>query len=85
MVSLAEKPLTGEPDAGDPPVRFGGGDGATRHPYPILDKLKSEGGKLGAIRNADCAPKGARSRDRQRREFELKSECRKRRDRKSVV
>jgi hypothetical protein len=35
MVSLAEKPLTGEPDAGDPPVRFGGGDGATRHPYPI--------------------------------------------------
>ena len=32
---LAEKPLTGEPDAGDPPVRFGGGDGANRHLYPI--------------------------------------------------
>ena len=28
MVSLAEKPLTGEPDAGNPPVRFGGRGGA---------------------------------------------------------
>ena len=27
-------PLTGEPDAGDPPVRFGGRGGALRHPYP---------------------------------------------------
>ena len=28
MVSLVEKPLTGEPDAGNPPVRFGGRGGA---------------------------------------------------------
>ena len=30
---LWSKPLTGEPDAGDPPVRFGGGGGAMRRPY----------------------------------------------------
>ena len=30
MVSLAEKPLTGEPDAGNPPVRFGGRGGANQ-------------------------------------------------------
>src|ERR1035438_5583371 len=36
MVSLAEKPLTGEPDAGNPPVRFGGRDGANPAiPTPI--------------------------------------------------
>jgi len=36
MVSLAEKPLTGEPDAGNPPVRFGGrGDVPTAIPTPI--------------------------------------------------
>ena len=35
MISLTEKPLTGEPDAGDPPVRFGGRGGVIRHPYPI--------------------------------------------------
>ena len=28
MVSLTETPLTGEPDAGNPPVRFGGRGGA---------------------------------------------------------
>jgi len=38
MVSLVEKPLTGEPDAGDPPVRFGGrGDVQTAIPTSILD------------------------------------------------
>ena len=31
---LARDPLTGKPDAGDPPVRFGGRGGALRHPYP---------------------------------------------------
>jgi len=29
-----ENPLTGKPDAGNPPVRFGGRGGASRHPYP---------------------------------------------------
>ena len=28
------KPLTGEPDAGDPPVRFGGRGEAIPRPYP---------------------------------------------------
>ena len=28
------KPLTGEPDAGDPHVRFGGGSGANQCPVP---------------------------------------------------
>jgi len=38
MTSLAEKPLTGEPDAGDPPVRFGGrGEAQTLIPTSILD------------------------------------------------
>jgi len=37
MVSLAETPLTGEPDAGEPPVRFGGRGGAhPAIPTPIL-------------------------------------------------
>jgi hypothetical protein len=37
MVSLAETPLTGKPDAGNPPVRFGGRGGAHRAiPTPIL-------------------------------------------------
>ena len=31
---LARDPLTGKPDAGNPPVRFGGRGGALRHPYP---------------------------------------------------
>jgi hypothetical protein len=36
MVSLDEKPLTGEPDAGKPPVRFGGRGGANPAiPTPI--------------------------------------------------
>src|SRR5438094_8744056 len=36
MVSLAEKPLTGKPDAGNPPVRFGGRGGANAAlPTPI--------------------------------------------------
>src|SRR5258708_3596149 len=35
-ISLAEKPLTGEPDAGNPPVRFGGRGGANHAaPTPI--------------------------------------------------
>ena len=29
-----EHPPTGKPDAGNPPVRFGGRGGASRHPYP---------------------------------------------------
>src|ERR1035438_10212611 len=37
MVSLAEKPLTGEPDAGNPPLRFGGRGGANPAiPTPII-------------------------------------------------
>jgi len=37
MVSLAETPLTGEPDAGEPPVRFGGRGGAhPAIPTPIM-------------------------------------------------
>lgn len=36
MVSLMETPLTGEPDAGNPPVRFGGRGGVNRAiPTPI--------------------------------------------------
>ena len=35
---LARDPLTGKPDAGDPPVRFGGRGGALRHPYPYRRK-----------------------------------------------
>ena len=31
-----EHPPTGKPDAGNPPVRFGGRGGALRHPYPYL-------------------------------------------------
>src|SRR5580693_9836126 len=31
-----ECPLTGKPDAGNPPVRFGGRGGALRYPYPYL-------------------------------------------------
>jgi hypothetical protein len=41
MVSLAETPLTGEPDAGDPPVRFGGRGGANPAiPTPIAAELR---------------------------------------------
>src|SRR5437016_7089060 len=37
MVSLAETPLTGKPDAGNPPVRFGGrGSSNAALPTPIL-------------------------------------------------
>src|SRR5437016_10341695 len=37
MVSLAETPLTGKPDAGNPPVRFGGrGSGNAALPTPIV-------------------------------------------------
>lgn len=40
MVSLAETPLTGEPDAGNPPVRFGGrGSAITRSLYPYHPAL----------------------------------------------
>jgi len=42
---LAEvKPLTGEPDAGDPPVRFGGGRRNTMHrsyPYRFFNQLQT--------------------------------------------
>ena len=41
MVSLTENPLTGEPDAGNPPVRFGGrGDINTVIPTSIGDRIK---------------------------------------------
>src|ERR1035438_1793968 len=40
MVSLAEKPLTGEPDAGNPPVRFGGRGGAN---HAIPTPIRGEG------------------------------------------
>ena len=43
-------------------------------------KLKLEGGGPRAGRNAECATKGARSRNGQRREFELKSDCRRQRE-----
>jgi hypothetical protein len=35
MVSLVEKPPTGEPDAGNPPVRFGGRGGAKAPSLPL--------------------------------------------------
>src|SRR5271157_3661804 len=37
MDSLAETPLTGEPDAGNPPVRFGGRGGAKAPSLPLSD------------------------------------------------
>jgi hypothetical protein len=49
MVSLTETPLTGEPDAGNPPVRFGGRGGAIptsieavipTNPRGFVDRLK---------------------------------------------
>jgi hypothetical protein len=37
MVSLVEKPPTGKPDAGNPPIRFGGRGGANHAtPTPIV-------------------------------------------------
>jgi hypothetical protein len=40
MVSLMETPLTGEPDAGNPPVRFGGRGGVNHAiPTPIFRKI----------------------------------------------
>jgi hypothetical protein len=42
MASLIEKPLTGEPDAGNPPVRFGGrGEVSIPHPYLYLVRSKN--------------------------------------------
>jgi hypothetical protein len=35
MVSLAETPLTGKPDAGNPPVRFGGRGGVNPPSLPL--------------------------------------------------
>ena len=35
MVSLVENPLTGEPDAGNPPVRFGGRGGTNMPSLPL--------------------------------------------------
>jgi len=40
MVSLAETPLTGEPDAGEPPVRFGGRGGAHPAIPPLSDAAR---------------------------------------------
>src|SRR5438477_9742364 len=41
MVSLAETPLTGKPDAGNPPVRFGGrGSGNAALPTPIYRQFR---------------------------------------------
>jgi len=34
-----ESPPTGKPDAGNPPVRFGGRGGALRHPYPYRQAM----------------------------------------------
>src|SRR5438270_4156672 len=40
MVSLAETPLTGKPDAGNPPVRFGGrGSANAALPTPIVREI----------------------------------------------
>ena len=36
---LAEKPLTGKPDAGDPPVRFGGRGGAKAPSLPLSKRV----------------------------------------------
>ncbi len=49
-----EHPLTGKPDAGDPPVRFGGRGGVMRHPYPYPARVwnvfsDQHGRVLGAI------------------------------------
>src|SRR6266849_7374131 len=39
-----QKPLTGEPDAGNPPVRFGGRGGESHlHPYPYSVRCHSYG------------------------------------------
>mgnify|MGYP000971049612 CR=1 FL=1 len=48
MVSLAEKSLTGEPDAANPPVRFGGRGGVpTAIPTPIgTDNFEMHGACL---------------------------------------
>src|SRR6267142_3771811 len=41
---LIESPSTGEPDAGNPPVRFGGRGGAqARHPYPYFPFVPAAG------------------------------------------
>jgi len=56
MVSLAEKPLTGKPDAGNPPVRFGGRGEVIPHPYPYLySGLKA--GLGGGGRGAGAGPR----------------------------
>src|ERR1700751_998317 len=56
-ISYGDQPLTGEPDAGEPPVRFGGrGDSSivptpnqlpiTNHQSPITNHFSSLGGRL---------------------------------------
>src|SRR5262249_18752916 len=39
-ILLEVKPLTGEPDAGDPPVRFGGRGAASQCDLPTLSNLQ---------------------------------------------
>jgi hypothetical protein len=39
-VSLEREPLTGEPDAGNPPVRFGGRGNATAFSLPLSKSRK---------------------------------------------
>jgi hypothetical protein len=53
---LAEvRPPTGEPDAGEPPVRFGGrGSGSSRSPYPLSRLAFGEQGT--ASRTPTCDP-----------------------------
>src|SRR5207244_13296430 len=50
MVSLAETPLTGKPDAGNPPVRFGGrGSSKAALPTPIPFPTVSSGLEVMAV------------------------------------
>jgi len=54
MVSLAETPLTGKPDAGNPPVRFDEGDQGLHLVHTLLVKMFFT--KPGAIANRDVQP-----------------------------
>jgi len=50
MVSLTETPLTGEPDAGNPPVRFGGRGGANPAIPTSIKPLRFVVAPLGGLR-----------------------------------
>jgi len=55
MVSLAETPLTGEPDAGEPLVRFGGRGGANPAiPTPIIRSALLQASRLSQQRLGCC-------------------------------